>query len=31
MIDNIYWKPKAFMKKFKELYPNWDISLEWND
>ena len=31
MIGDIYYKPKAFIKKAKELYPGWDISLEWNN
>ena len=31
MIGDVYYKPKAFIKKAKELCPEWDISLEWND
>ena len=31
MIGDIYYKPKAFIKKAKELCPEWDISLKWNN
>lgn len=31
MIGDVYYKPKAFIKKAKELYPEWDISLKWKN
>ena len=31
MIGDVYYKPKAFIKKAKELCPEWDISLKWNN
>ena len=31
MIEDVYYKPKAFIKKAKEICPEWDINLEWNN